>query len=136
MSCPSNQEQPLAEDDMVEVDAANESPDSVNHLREFAVERIDEVMKRAFRIIRYSRNTRVVIDSMALAFGWYSEIGGVTNSTELSKRLKCSKANITKFVKQFQDVLPPAMNQIEPMPGQRSNEARAKFAQTRNTQCQ
>ena len=118
----------------INADDSNE-PDPINHLREVAIERIDEVMKRAFRILRHSRNKRISIDAMALAFGWYGEIGGITNATSLAKRYKCTKANINKFVIQFQKVLPTGIKSIEPMPGQRSEKACEKFTLKRKEQC-
>ena len=106
-----------------------------NHLREFAVERIDEVMKRAFRIVRFSRNKVAALDFMALSLGWHGEIGGITKATELGHKHKCTKANVTKFVKQFQDVLPTGLSGIQPLPGQRKDETRKTFSDNRKEQC-
>lgn len=113
---------------------ATDEPESVNHLREFAIERIDEVMKRAFRIVRHSRNKDMTIDCMALAFGWHGEVSAC-NSTDLAKVHRCTKANVNKFVNQFRDVLPTGFASIEAMPGQRSDAARKKFTLIRKEQC-
>lgn len=114
---------------------AGEEPERINYLREFAIERIDEVMKRAFRIVRHSKNKNLILDCMCLSFGWHDEIGGVTNSADLARANHCTKANVNKFVIQFQDVLTTGMTRMEAMPGQRDIGARAKFTKIRKNQC-
>jgi hypothetical protein len=128
-----------------EIDPAHSlpEPETVNHLREFAIERIDDVWMRAFRIVRCVKPGKkgkslkdMMLDAMMLAFGKNSEIG-LSSSSELAKRHKCTKANANKYVNQFRDLIAPGLNRNdETLPGQRDFNARQKFAKLQKERCQ
>src|SRR6185437_14291921 len=95
------------------------------------------MFKRAIRLMRCSRGSQEVADKLsylALALGWYDELDGVDNSTDLARVLKVTKANSNKYVNQFRDVLPPGMKVIPPMGGQRKEGSRQKFTGKRYEQ--
>ena len=90
------------------------------------------MFKRALRLVRRGTSHRArcdMMDYMCLAFRWFDELGGIDNPTDLARKLRVSKANATKYVNFMRDVLPPGLQTMPAMPGQRSEAARLKFAQ-------
>jgi len=94
-----------------------------------------QFFKNAIRIIRGDgMDVRAAYDRLhyfMLAMRWTTELGGIDSAAELGRVLKVSKSNATKYETVFRDVLPSGMAQMPLQPGQRKQEHRRKFSQTR-----
>lgn len=104
----------------------------VNSYRE-AGQRFLAFYDQVLAFIIESENPRLTAWCVAIASGRRLITGGISQ-VELAAKLGCKKQNVSKVVKQVQSKFGNSIHGIEPMPGQRSATACAKFARVRNKQ--
>ena len=110
----------------INADDGNE-PDPINHLREFAIERIDDVMKPAIREVFLHKRRDFARACMNEALGWFEENGKLKGSQQIAEYFNDSKQNTNKLVARFYAILGEGIKPLET--GQRSAESKRKFAQ-------
>lgn len=111
------------------------SVDDPNRLREFAIERIDDVFRRGLRIVLAAKHPGHVLAYFMLALGWYDEIGGVDNAALLARKLGVTKANANKYENLFCDILPTGIGRMDRKANQRSEKSRTCMTTRRIAQC-
>jgi hypothetical protein len=126
---------PVIREDFIVVGESTEiaeDSESVNHLRDFAIERMDNFWKRGLRLLaQYRGNPMMARDCFYVAFG-IGEMVGVESAVEIAVRYfknPKKKAAASKCIAMFRDCAG-----IKDMPGQRGEDGRKKMSTKRNGQ--
>lgn len=94
------------------------------------------LFQRALRICASARSQQhqaFLLQCLMLSLGMKEDLG-VDTAVQLAKRHKLCKADATRYICMFRDILPAGLGRLPALDDQRTPEARAKFAAKRREQ--
>ena len=114
--------------DRLAEDPIMDEEDAVRNDYRMAAQKAMLVLKDVFVYVREAKYKALAMDCLFLALGW-KDVLGAEDQVQLSKRHGCTKANISKVVRQIQQRIGTS-----PMPGQRDARGVRNMSRSRKKQ--